>query len=96
MKNGLINKSLIMKAWTFLREKEMSIPNETLDFMRDVSINKLDSIEINNVNVPLDVIEQILKYCEVNQIYDKLSNYGDFYYKLNQIKHKFVDNNCNI
>jgi len=45
MTNGLINKELIMKTWTFLREKEMSIPDETLDFMRDAALEKLEKIE---------------------------------------------------
>jgi hypothetical protein len=60
MANGLINKKLIMKAWTFLREKEMSIPDETLDFMRDAAIEKLERIE---------KVEELEK--EFNEIYKK-------------------------
>lgn len=33
-----------------------------------------------------NIIEYILKYCEDKQIYDKLSNYNDFYYKLAYFK----------
>jgi hypothetical protein len=45
MANGLINKELIMKAWTHLRKTEMTIPNETLDFMRDVALEKCAEME---------------------------------------------------
>ena len=45
MANGLINKELIMKAWTHLRKTEMTIPDETLDFMRDVSLEKCAEME---------------------------------------------------
>ena len=43
-------------------------------------------LNLHSVSVPLPVLEQVLKYCEHNQIYDKLGSYGNFYYKLNQIK----------
>lgn len=46
MANGLINKELIMKAWTHLRKTEMTIPDETLDFMRDVSLEKCAEMEV--------------------------------------------------
>ena len=37
-----------------------------------------------NINeLPIQAIKDCLKYCENHQIYDKLSKYGDFYYKLN-------------
>ena len=45
------------------------------------------------VSVPLPVIMQVLKYCEDNQIYDKLGTYQNFYHKLNQIRREFVDSN---
>lgn len=32
-----------------------------------------------------DIHKQIIKYCEDMAIYDKLSQYGDFYYKLKEI-----------
>lgn len=43
--NGLINRKLIMEAWTFLREKNSTIPSETLDFMRDAALEKLKELE---------------------------------------------------
>ena len=46
------------------------------------------------VSVPLPVIMQVLKYCEDNQIYDKLGTYQNFYYKLNQIRREYVDSNA--
>ena len=44
-----------------------------------------NSDNVDTVNVPSQVIEQVLKYCEDKQIYDKLFNYQDFYYKLKQL-----------
>lgn len=38
----------------------------------------------NKEELPIQAIKDCLKYCENQQIYDKLSKYGDFYYKLNQ------------
>ena len=31
--------------------------------------------------IDLSVVENIIKYCEDKQVYDKLGAYGDFYYK---------------
>lgn len=41
-------------------------------------------------DIPIKAIKDCLRYCEDQQIYDKLSKYGDFYYKLNG----FIKNNC--
>lgn len=46
------------------------------------------------VSVPLHVIKQVLKYCEDNQIYDKLGSYQNFYYKLNQIRRECEEGNA--
>lgn len=35
-------------------------------------------------DLPIQAIKDCLKYCEEQQIYDKLSTYNDFYYKLKQ------------
>jgi len=32
----------IMEAYTFLREKNMTIPSETLDFIKDAALEKLE------------------------------------------------------
>lgn len=39
----MINRDLIIKAWSHLRKTEFTIPNETLDFMRDTAIKALDN-----------------------------------------------------
>ena len=52
------------------------------------------ALNIPVVSVPLPVIMQVLKYCEYNQIYDKLGNYQDFYYKLNQIRREREERNA--
>ena len=31
------------------------------------------------------ILEQVAQYCEDQAIYDKLGNYGDFYYKIKKI-----------
>ena len=38
------------------------------------------------VEIPLDIVQNILKFCVDNQLYDKLARYGDFYYKLQKIE----------
>ncbi len=50
-------------------------------------------LDIPVVSVPLHVIKQVLKYCEDNQIYDKLGSYQNFYYKLNQIRRECEESN---
>ena len=52
------------------------------------------ALNIPVVSVPLPVIMQVLKYCQDNQIYDKLGNYQDFYYKLNQIRRESEERNA--
>lgn len=32
------------------------------------------------------IVDNILRYCEDKQVYDKLGAYGDFYYKLKKAK----------
>lgn len=34
------------------------------------------------IKIEKEIIQQIIKYCEDQAIYDKLGKYGDFYYKL--------------
>lgn len=48
-----------------------------------MSTNK--TMNNKSVSVPMSVIEDICKYCEHQAVYDKLSNYGDFYYKLKRL-----------
>ena len=37
------------------------------------------------ISIPVSLAENICRYCESNAIYDKLANYGDFYYKLKKL-----------
>ena len=53
-----------------------------------------EQLDIPVVIVPLPVIKQVLKYCEDNQIYDKLGSYQNFYYKLNQIRRECEESNA--
>jgi len=34
------------------------------------------------IEIPMKMAMQICRYCEEQQIYNKLKKYGDFYYKL--------------
>jgi len=68
--------------------------NKTLLELWKKFSDKTKKLEIKNiqaVTVPLDVIKQVLKYCEDEQIYDKLGTYKNFYYKLNQIRREYED-----
>lgn len=47
-------------------------------------ILKMIKSSFNKEELPIQAIKDCLKYCENKQVYDKLSQYGDFYYKLNQ------------
>lgn len=40
---------------------------------------------METINVPVEIIEKVCKYCEDKQIYDKLGYYGDFYYKFKKM-----------
>jgi hypothetical protein len=53
-----------------------------------------EQLDIPVVSVPLPIIMQVLKYCEDNQIYDKLGTYQNFYYKLNQIRRECEESNA--
>jgi hypothetical protein len=55
---------------------------------------EIQALNIPVVSIPLNVIKQILKYCEDNQIYDKLGTYQNFYYKLNQIRRECEESNA--
>ena len=44
---------------------------------------------MNKIQIDITVAENIIKFCEDRQVYDKLSAYGDFYYKLKQAVREF-------
>ncbi len=57
--NGLVNSKLIMDAWVHLRKTNNTIPNETLDFIRDVSIEKAKSLGFDG-----ETDQDNKEYCE--------------------------------
>ncbi len=54
-----------------------------------LKINKDNTINVFKTEVPIaidrEIINNIIKYCEDKQVYDKLGGYGDFYYKLKKL-----------
>ena len=45
------------------------------------------------VEVSVETLRNILRYCESMQVYDKLGAYGDFYYKINSTVRDFDEHN---
>lgn len=43
---------------------------------------------VPTVEVSTELIDHIIRYCETQAIYDKLSGYGDFYYKLKKLRNE--------
>lgn len=44
-------KKEIIEAWTFLRRMNNTVPDETLDFMRDAALEKLNLVSIPEENL---------------------------------------------
>ena len=65
-----------------------------LEAMEEYAQEVVKNLNTPDVSVPLPVIMQVLKYCEDNQIYDKLGTYQNFYYKLNQIRRECEESNA--
>lgn len=42
--------------------------------------------EKNTVEIDVKILDNIIKYCEAQQIYDKLTAYGEFYYKIKRLR----------
>ncbi len=52
-------------------------------FFNDITNILNTSVEVNGIiEVNEKLIKDICNYCEEQAIYDKLTRYGDFYYKL--------------
>jgi hypothetical protein len=49
-------------------------------------IKTLDGIEMNPEII--EILENMIRYCEDQEIYDKLGRYHDFYYKAKKILDK--------
>ena len=58
------------------------------EHIKDVVIQETNNTKEENILVNLSIVNDILKYCEDMQVYDKLGKYNDFYYKLNKIKNQ--------
>lgn len=66
-------------------EKALIEVNKSLEKYR----LRVDCLEVKDeeespkfIKIEKEIIQQIIKYCEDQAIYDKLGNYRDFYYKL--------------
>ncbi len=46
------------------------------------ALAKLKQKLAGEITISRDLAESICQYCEDKAVYDKLANYGDFYYKL--------------
>lgn len=46
------------------------------------TLAKLKQKLAGEITISRDLAESICQYCEDKAVYDKLANYGDFYYKL--------------
>ena len=44
--------------------------------------------EERTIEISVSVLEDVCYYCESMTIYDKLGNYGDFYYKIKSLLNK--------
>jgi|WetSurMetagenome_2_1015567.scaffolds.fasta_scaffold153602_3 hypothetical protein len=60
----MISKDEIINAWVFLRKKNHSISDETLDFMKNISIEALEKIENANKGILSfeDIVEEPGQY----------------------------------
>ncbi|BAV39189.1 hypothetical protein BPT24_066 [Tenacibaculum phage pT24] len=47
----MVTKESIMEAYVFLRKNNQSIPDETLDFMKDASLKSLEDLKNGDVKV---------------------------------------------
>ena len=68
-----------------LLEKALIEVNKSLEKYR----LRVDCLEVKDeekslkfIKIKKEIIQQIIKYCEDQAIYDKLGKYGDFYYNL--------------
>ena len=51
-------------------------------FVNEHNFELVHKAALKTVNIPIEIIENVFKYCEDKAIFDKLGNYGDFYYKI--------------
>ena len=74
-----IRKQILRDACWYFTEKVDNKPH----FFKHITETLNNAIEIDGIiEVDEKLIKDICNYCETQAIYDKLSRYGDFYYKL--------------
>ena len=78
------NMSLSTKQLAdWLEETAIDLPFDVSDVMGDPSELYIQCAErLRELGKLEPLIKSIVKYCEDQEIYDKLGNYNDFYYKL--------------
>jgi hypothetical protein len=59
-------------------------------------IHTSDPVKPENIQVPAQVIKDCMKYIEHQQVYDKLSPFGDFYYKMKKSLKQITFNPTNM
>ena len=73
-----IRKQILRDVYSYFIEKVDKKPS----FFNDIIETLNNSVEIEGtIDVDEKLIKDICNYCETQAIYDKLSRYGDFYYK---------------
>lgn len=72
------------KMFKSCHRKKKDIPQTIIKAVEDA--NKKKQTTVPTVEVPTDLIDNIIKFCETQAIYDKLGRYGDFYYKLKTLR----------
>lgn len=74
-----IRKQILRDACWYFTEKVDNKPH----FFKHITETLNNVVEIEGIiEVDEKLIKDICNYCETYAIYDKLSRYGDFYYKL--------------
>ena len=74
-----IRKQILRDACWYFIEKVDNKPH----FFKQITETLNNSVEVEGIiDVDEKLIKDICNYCEKEAIYDKLSRYGDFYYKL--------------
>lgn len=74
-----IRKQILRDACWYFVEHIENKPK----FFNDIIKTLNENIEVNEIiEVDEKLIKDICDYCEKEAVYDKLSRYGDFYYKL--------------
>ena len=90
----VVNLNIIEKALRWVRNR---MPKSKVASIRELKERELafdapklekaiEKTEEDKLPVPIEIIDNIIKYCEDEAIYDKLGRYGDFYYKLKKLR----------